>query len=420
MASIAPYGKYIGFDENGNLLAGGKLYTYEAGTTTLKPTYTTAAGNVANTNPVILDASGLANVWLGDGGYKFTLNDSADNLIFTVDNVGGSSDTAFGGEVNTLTGNTSITSVYGNSVNLCTVTLTLSLLPVADAGEGFYISVKNTGSGTVTIDPNGAELIDGAATLSILANESALIISNGTTWYSLFLQGGVARVAANNAFTGNNTFAGTSVFNNTVTVNAALNTAKGTDIASAATTAIGAATGNFIHITGTTTITSFGTVAAGITRDVEFDAALVLTHNATSLILPTGANITTAAGDTARFVSEGSGNWRCLSYQLKNGQALATAGSNSAAANGYQIYANGLIEQWGLYNSGAHGPTISFPTTFTTACYNVTGTAIGTDADGALIISIAASPSTTQFTAYQHSGSNTDTATSFYWKAVGK
>lgn len=95
----------------------------------------------------------------------------------------------------------------------------------------------------------------------------------------------------------------------------AINQALGANIASASTTDIGAATGNTVHVTGTTTITSFGTVQAGTTRTVVFDGSLLLTYNATSLILPGAANITTAAGDTAVFVSEGSGNWRCVQYQ---------------------------------------------------------------------------------------------------------
>lgn len=108
-----------------------------------------------------------------------------------------------------------------------------------------------------------------------------------------------------------------------------INESKGSDIASATTTDIGAATGNFVHITGTTTITGFGTVAAGARRLVVFDGALTLTHNATSLILPTGANITTAAGDTAVCISEGSGNWRVTSYQRKDGTPLAGSGGST-------------------------------------------------------------------------------------------
>lgn len=100
---------------------------------------------------------------------------------------------------------------------------------------------------------------------------------------------------------------------------------KGADIASSTTTDIGAAVGVFLHITGTTTITGLGTAAAGTLRLLTFDGALTLTHNATSLILPTSANITTVAGDSALLLSEGSGNWRCLGYWPKSGAALRAA-----------------------------------------------------------------------------------------------
>lgn len=81
---------------------------------------------------------------------------------------------------------------------------------------------------------------------------------------------------------------------------------------------------NTITITGTTTITSLGTANSGIVRRLVFTTALQITHNATSLILPGAANITTAAGDVAEFVSLGSGNWRCLYYSRANGLSLIT------------------------------------------------------------------------------------------------
>ena len=90
--------------------------------------------------------------------------------------------------------------------------------------------------------------------------------------------------------------------------------AKGSDIASATTTDIGAATAEFVDVTGTTTITGLGTIDAGIVRTVRFTGALTLTHNATSLILPGGANITTAANSIFMFRSLGSGNWICVGY----------------------------------------------------------------------------------------------------------
>lgn len=96
-------------------------------------------------------------------------------------------------------------------------------------------------------------------------------------------------------------------------------------IASAATTDLSTVSATEVTVTGTTTITSFGTLPAGAIRLLTFSGVLTLTYNGTSLILPTAANIVTAAGDTAVFCSLGSGNWTCFSYQRSSGMALATA-----------------------------------------------------------------------------------------------
>ena len=98
---------------------------------------------------------------------------------------------------------------------------------------------------------------------------------------------------------------------------------KGSDIASASTTDIGAVEGLMHDITGTTAITGFGTVRAGIWKILKFEGALTLTHNATSLILPGGTSILTVAGDVGIFISEGSGNWRCVSYMSAGRDAPA-------------------------------------------------------------------------------------------------
>lgn len=92
-----------------------------------------------------------------------------------------------------------------------------------------------------------------------------------------------------------------------------------TSVASATTCDIGAAATSEVLITGTTTITGFGTANAGIRRRGRFAAALTLTHNATSLILPGGVSITTAAGDSFEAVSLGSGNWHVTSYEWTAG-----------------------------------------------------------------------------------------------------
>lgn len=123
---------------------------------------------------------------------------------------------------------------------------------------------------------------------------------------------------------------------------AAINEAKAPSLASAATTNIGGIDGNFVHITGTTTITAFDTVQSGAERTVAFEGALTLTHNATSLVLPGNANILTAGGDVAIFRSEGSGNWRCVSYTRDGGGPVALATTDFPAgttiARAYDAY----------------------------------------------------------------------------------
>jgi hypothetical protein len=81
------------FTNTGAVLTGGKLYTYAAGTTTPLTSYTTNAGNVARTNPVVLDAAGRVpdggEIWITSAVYKFVLTDSNNVLIATYDNISG-------------------------------------------------------------------------------------------------------------------------------------------------------------------------------------------------------------------------------------------------------------------------------------------------------------------------------------------
>lgn len=86
-AFLIPPLKYRGVDSNGDALNGGKLYTYTAGTSTPKATFSDYE-NTPNTNPVILDANGEADVWIESGYYKFVLKDANDVTIETQDRVG--------------------------------------------------------------------------------------------------------------------------------------------------------------------------------------------------------------------------------------------------------------------------------------------------------------------------------------------
>ena len=79
------------FTDNGVPLTAGLIYTYQAGSSTPQPTYTSSSGVTLHSNPIVLDSAGRVpggEIWLTDGvDYKFVLNDSDDVLIATYDNI---------------------------------------------------------------------------------------------------------------------------------------------------------------------------------------------------------------------------------------------------------------------------------------------------------------------------------------------
>jgi C1q domain len=86
--TVAPSGVHQFFDDSGDPLAAGKLYTYAAGTSTPQATYTDYTGGVACANPIVLDAAGRATFFLTVGqAYKFVLKNSSDTTIWTVDGI---------------------------------------------------------------------------------------------------------------------------------------------------------------------------------------------------------------------------------------------------------------------------------------------------------------------------------------------
>ena len=93
------------FNNSGVILSGGKLYSYAAGTTTPKATFTSSSGNTNHTNPIILDSAGRVpggEIWLSASPYKFVLNTATDVLIATYDNITGIGAAAY--QVDNFTG----------------------------------------------------------------------------------------------------------------------------------------------------------------------------------------------------------------------------------------------------------------------------------------------------------------------------
>jgi hypothetical protein len=86
MASLLPTVKMMFLDNDGSPLVGGKLFTFDSGTNTPRPTFADAAGTVQNPNPVVLDSRGEALVFW-NGSYRVRLEDTLGNMIWTVDSV---------------------------------------------------------------------------------------------------------------------------------------------------------------------------------------------------------------------------------------------------------------------------------------------------------------------------------------------
>jgi hypothetical protein len=167
-------------------------------------------------------------------------------------------------------------------------------IPVAGAGDaGKYIKVKATEDG---YEFDTTVLVDSDIGVNVQAFDSTILVDAdiGST-----VQSFDANTTKNDTA---NTFTKTQTWT------------KGSDVASVAALILG--DGNYFDITGTTTIISIGAKGVGTTIKLHFDTALTLTHNATDLILPGAANITTAAGDEAEFVEYASGDWRCTNYQI--------------------------------------------------------------------------------------------------------
>ncbi len=203
-----------------------------------------------------------------------------------------------------------------------------------DVGAAAGLKVRITGTTTITSlgsVANAIKAVRFAGALTLTHNATSLILPNGGS--NITTAAGDAMLAASDS-SGNwrvllyqkangAALSGSATPNlSDIVASGALALVDWTDIASAVTTDLGSIASNFVRVTGTTTITGLGTVAATAWRFVRFAGALTLTHNAASLILPGAANIATVAGDCGLFKSEGSGNWRCLWLAKASGKAL--------------------------------------------------------------------------------------------------
>jgi len=205
---------------------------------------------------------------------------------------------------------------------------------IVDASSGAWETSQctwntgNTITRSVWKDGSTATFIDFAAGtkqvfISVAATELATIADCLAAIVSGTITGALGFTPANKA---GDTIAGTLAMSG-----AAFNEAVSVTVASATTPAIFAAASNSITMSGTTTVTGFDTIAAGVRRIIKHTGAHLLTHNATSLILLGGASFTTASGDFSEWLSLGSGNTVMTRYQRAAGRNLTTGVTDTLA-----------------------------------------------------------------------------------------
>lgn len=282
-AALLPNGEQVFLDNDGNPLAAGTVTFYIPNTTTFKDTWKDPDQNVLNTNPVMLDSAGRAIIY-GSGVYRQVVEDVFGNVIWdqlTADPSSGNL-MSWGG---TSTGSANAQLVDGTNFGQLN-------------GQTICFRAGFTNTAALTIEPSNSPAIEvrrdsASGPVPLVGGE---VVANNVPCVIYDTAGGFFHLIAQPQYI----------------IGALTNLAAGT------TTDLGTVTSHNVNVTGTASITSFGTSARSDypLYYLTFAGGNTLTYNGTSLILPGGVDITTAAGDTAVAMYLGSGNWRVISYTV--------------------------------------------------------------------------------------------------------
>jgi hypothetical protein len=376
-------------DAAGEPCVGCKLYSYVAGTTTPFPTYTDSTGNSQNTNPVILDASGGAFIWVGRSSYKFILKTALDVTIWSVDNVNEGNLFPCGPAGSVQFANVAVTGLDCDSNIFINKT-------------NHTFNVGNIGTNRVVIGALGSPTLwtfDTTTPATALASLGGAAANPGTT-------NQLAYYAASG-----NVVSGTNAIPNGIT---ATTQAADDNSAKVATTAY-VKTPGAIHPTG------IAIASGGNMTDNQGTGAKVQHSTGTA-----------ASGNLVMF--DGSGNTVDSGTPAGGGVTTRTCNANGC----YRIEGDGTIEQWGVSTAFPTGGdtaaiTVAFPVNFTTTT-NLSFTAFADNcADGACttktpvaITGSGGGPSTASIVVYASGvvptgggGTVLNNAIHVYWHAIG-
>jgi hypothetical protein len=365
MAVLTPVAKMQFLDATGAPLVGGLLYTYAAGTTTPQASYTDSTGATANTNPVVLDARGEANIWLASATYKFKLASSDNTELWTVDNI--SAPTSSLSPV--LSGNVTIDSNSAGPALKITQTGTGPVLRVQDSVDPDVTPfiIDSTGQvGIGTQSPSTALDVDngviqlsssGVSRTTISADASNSTINSPSTRGLILSTGGTPRITI--ASGGGVTFSGAVTASGGATITGNVAVTGTLSSTGALTVSSGGAS-----ITGGLTVPSGGAAITG-------NSTVTGTLNATSTLTAQNGLTVSAGGLT---VSAGGAS--ITGNSTVTGTLNAT--STLTAQNGLTVSAGGAgITGLLTANSGVNVTGTVTATTFTGAWTNLpAGTAM--------------------------------------------
>ena len=343
------------FDNSGNVLTGGKIYTYSAGTTTDQATYTNSTGVTFHSNPIILDASGRVpggEIWLADNiAYKFVIEDSNNVLIGTYDNIVG---------------------INSNFLNF----YTQEEIQTATAGQTVFTlsTVSYTpGSNSLSVFVDGVNQYDGSSYAYVETDSTTVTFTAGLHVGALVkfttavtLSGGAVNainVVYDPPFTGGVATTVEHKLSEMISVTDFGATGNGvTDDSASIQAAIDAAQGRPIYIPE-------GTYILGTPLELNFSSANAPTYQPATQLIGAGQKIVTLVNRSGDYGIKNTPTLaqttQTIGVRFSGGQlsgfTLTTDGSSAAGSGGIELasYWNAILSN--LYISSTDTSGISVP-----------------------------------------------------------
>lgn len=313
MFSATPFIKFRQFDLNGLPLAGGKLYSYVAGSLDPQDTYTDATGSTVNENPVILDSSGYADVFLDDTqSYYIELYDANDVLQWSEDNISTGVDGGEGDAVLTTT---------DQEIN------------------GVKVFHETVGFGQGDIDEYSTSALPIVVGSQADTDTGIQVVGNGV----LSLNFGINEQGSDS------TLGGVAYDNDTSTL--------------------------LFRSDGATSLTVNNDTIVATAQSMTLNGVPVLTEIGVLEIDQGGTGETTAADAINALLPDQTGNTGKVLATDGSTAAWVDSGNISSslyASSGYVVFGDGLVMQWGYQPYGAGAQSVSFATEFPNACFSVT------------------------------------------------